>query len=69
MIELLNHKLVSIKNSKYIFKCITCDNIIKIEHSLFNNTTIAWKYYLDYDKGAFFPLKDCHEMIIKNIIE
>ena len=26
-------------------------------------------YYLDYEKGVFWPLRDCFEMIIKEIVE
>ncbi len=59
-----NHNLKSIKNSNKIFKCEKCDNII--QHQIFGSD---WWYYLDYSNGIFMPLKDCNDMIIKEIIE
>ena len=59
------HKLESVKGSKYIFYCKKCNNIIKYSSSLYYD----YIYYLDYEKGGFFPLNDCNEIIIKNILE
>lgn len=62
-----NHELKSMRNSKYIFHCDRCNNIIKCEY--IRNGVPTLIYYLDYDKGGFWPLKDCNEMIIKEVLE
>jgi len=56
-----NHILTPIKNSKRIFKCEKCDNIIQWQMG-------NWWYFLDYTRGGFFPLRDCHEMIIAEVL-
>lgn len=64
-----NHKLSSIKNSKYIFNCEKCNNLIKFDSPFMQISGYNWVYYLDYEKGGFWPLRDCHDMLIKDIIE
>ena len=60
----LNHDLKSLKNSKYVFYCEKCSNLVKFERSM------KYLYYLNYTFGNFYPLTiTCEEMIIKNIIE
>ena len=64
--KILNHDLDSIENSKYIFRCLKCSLIIKLE--LFPDDYIG-KYFLHYKSGHFYPLEDCHEMIVKKLLE
>lgn len=67
MIYKKNHHLFSVKNSQYVFHCSKCDNIVKGE--IKTKVGFVWWYYLDYEKGGFWPLKDCNEMIIKKLLE
>lgn len=62
-----NHNLSSMRNSNYIFHCKNCNNIIKGEVQ--TKDGFQWWYYLNFEKGGFWPLNDCNEMIIKDIIE
>lgn len=63
-----NHNLCDYKKSKYLFYCSKCDNIIKGELKTTDGGFLWW-YYLDAEKGGFYPIKDCNDIIIKKLLE